>query len=337
MPDVINNLATVQKNGVKRTEYWAKKLEAIIRIEQRNFVFTSLGKQVSLPRKQGTTTYSFKRPNRLPISATGDLTPLVEGQKPTALKVEFQKVQASVNQYGNYIIETDVVDAVGFDDVKKTYQPELAAIAAEEKELVTINSFADASERWVNGRVSDDEITATDTLTLAEGRLAVLTMRNAFRKGHAKYGGKFVGVVHVNVMQDLLDDATLLDNILVPGNENSPMKNGTLNSYQVYGTFYQETLVCPKKVNSEGVNVYTSVFLGQDPYAVLKFGNLEWKETGFEADKNDPLGQTATLGYKHWIGAKVIDPLAITLVYSASAYDDASYTTDTLGAAASQA
>ena len=336
MADVINNLATVQQNNVKRVEFWAKKLEAIIRIEKSNFVFTSLGKEVNLPRKQGTTTYSTKRPNRLPISATGALTPLVEGVPPVALKVEFQKTQTAINQYGNYIIETDVVDAVAFDDVKKVYQPELAMVAAEEVETVVMNSFADASERFVNSRANADAIIATDVLTLAEGRLATLTMRNAFRKGHSKYGGKFVGVVHTNVMQDLLEDATLLDNILTPGNENSPMKNGTLNSYEVYGMYYQETLMCPRVANATGINVYTSVFLGKDAYHVIKFGDLEWKQTGFEATKDDPLGQKATLGYKQWIGAKVVDPLAITLVYSASAFDDAGYTTEPLSAAADQ-
>jgi hypothetical protein len=43
--------------------------------------------------------------------------------------------------------------------------------------------------------------------------------------------------------------------------------------------------------------------------------------TGFEASKDDPLGQTSTFGYRMWTGAKVIDPLAITKIYSRSNYD----------------
>lgn len=336
---VINKLAGVQKNNVKSTEYWEKRLLAMIKLEESNFVFTSLGVAKTLPRNEGTTTYSMKRANSLPISATGALTTLSEGVAPTALKVEYQKVQATVNQYGNFIEITDVVDDVHFDDVKKDYQPELARTAAEIKERKILSSFSDASVYYVAGRTADSGITANDVLTLKDCRMAALTMKNYHRKGHSKYGGKPVLVCHTNVMQDLLDDSTLLDNILVPGNENSPMKNGTLESYKAYGIYFQETLICPVSATGAGsINVYTSYMLGSDSYVVLNFGKLQWKETGFEASKEDPLGQVATLGYKFWIGAKVIDPIAITAMKSASKYDvTADFTNDSIGRTASQA
>ena len=67
--------------------------------------------------------------------------------------------------------------------------------------------------------------------------------------------------------------------------------------------------------------------------------NVKFYDTGFGADKSDPLGQKSTFGYKLWTGAKILDPLAITAIKSASAYDIALYndTTDTIGKAASQA
>lgn len=70
-------------------------------------------------------------------------------------------------------------------------------------------------------------------------------------------------------------------------------------------------------------NVYTSYFLGFEPYVVssLGGGNVEFKMTGFEATKDDPLGQRATFGYKMWTGAKVIDPVAIVKIQSRSAFD----------------
>ena len=54
--------------------------------------------------------------------------------------------------------------------------------------------------------------------------LALLTMSNANRRGHSRYGGKFVAVMHPNVMNDLLDDEVLVNKLLVPGNENGPTK-----------------------------------------------------------------------------------------------------------------
>ena len=69
----------------------------------------------------------------------------------------------------------------------------------------------------------------------------------------------------------------------------------------------------------------------------LGSSNVKFFDTGFTADKADPLAQKATFGYKMWTGAKVTDPMAITRVYSASGYDVvADFSSDNIGAAASQ-
>ena len=102
--------------------------------------------------------------------------------------------------------ETDVAADIHFDNIKQIYQPELARHAAEVRERNVIDSFSDASEYFVGtGNDDVDDIAATDTVTFKDFRIVELTMRNANRKGHARYGGKFVGVMHPNVMNDLLD------------------------------------------------------------------------------------------------------------------------------------
>ena len=164
-------------------------------------------------------------------------------------------------------------------------------------------------------------------------------MTNYNRKGHRRYGGKFVAVMHPNVMNDLLDDEVLVNKLLIPGNENGPIKQGTLAKYMAYGMYFTDSLICEVKANSSDLNVYTSYVLGQDPYMVIKLGNgnVKFFDTGFTADKADPLAQKATFGYKMWTGAKVTDPMAITKVYSASGYDVvADFRSDKIGAAASQ-
>jgi hypothetical protein len=146
--------------------------------------------------------------------------------------------------------------------------------------------------------------------------------------GHPKAQGKPLIVVHSNVMADLLDDEDLKDRLLNPGQENAPIKIGTLASYMFYGLTVMETLLAetelvPGAGGERAYNVYTSYLLGKDPYVVTKLGNgaIEWKMTGFEASKDDPLGQISTFGYRMWTGAKVIDPIAITKIYSVSNYD----------------
>ena len=330
-------LAILQRNGLSVNEYFSKRLLEMIKLEKSNFVFTNLGVEMNLPKNEGTKTFTVRRYNHLPV---GDHK-LTEGVPPVGLKPEGHKVSGVVNQFGALMEETDVAADIHFDNIKNVYQPELARHASEVIERNIIESFTDASEYFVGSGNDDvDDIAADDIVTFKDFRVVALTMSNANRKGHQRYGGKFVGVMHPNVMNDLLDDSVLVNKLLIPGNENGPIKQGTLAKYMAYGMYFTDTLICPVEANSSSVNVYTSYVLGFQPYMVLSLGssNVKFYDTGFTADKSDPLGQKATFGYKLWTGAKVIDPLAITAIYSASGYDIALYddTNDTIGKAASQ-
>ena len=330
-------LAVLQKNGLSVSEYFSRRLLEMIKLEKSNFVFTELGVAMSLPKNEGTKTFTVRRYNHLPVGNHQ----LTEGVTPTALKPEGHKVSGVVNQFGALMEETDVAADIHFDNMKTIYQPELARHAAEVIERNVVASFTDASDYYVGtGNDEDNDITASDVVTFKDFRVVRLSMSNANRKGHQRYGGKFVGVLHPNVMNDLLDDPVLVNKLLVPGGENGPIKEGTLAKYKAYDMYFTDSLICPVTKNTGNVNVYTSYVLGYQPYMVLSLGgsNVKFYDTGFTADKADPLAQKATFGYKLWTGAKVIDPLAITAVHSASAYDIALYddTNDTIGKAASQ-
>lgn len=316
-------LAVLQKNGISTNEYWSKRILEMIKLEKSNFVFSELGTEVSIPLHEGTKTYTARRYNHLPYDKDSKHR-LTEGVAPTALKPEAHKVSGVVNQYGVVMEETDVAADIHFDNIKTIYQPELSRHAAEVRERDIVDSFTDASEYFVGvGNTKANDIEAGDIITFKDLRTVALSMTNFNRKGHKRYGGKFIAVLHPNVMNDLLDDPVLVNKLLVPGNENGPIKEGTLAKYKAYGMYFTDSLICPVTVNSGNVNVYTSVVLGNDPYMVIKLGSgsVKFFDTGFTADKADPLGQKATFGYKMWTGAKVTDPVAITRVYSASSYD----------------
>jgi N4-gp56 family major capsid protein len=371
-----NLLATAQQNDIKVDEYFSDRLLEIIKLEASNFVFTNLGKDVVIPKNEGTTTVTMRRYNSLPVrtlsgaSAAGEaIEGLVEGVANRPLQVEAHRVDVSVDQYGAWIEITDRVQDIHMDDIKSVYQPELARHAAEVRERAILAKFADASEYYIGGLATAPEaLLATDVLSMRELRKVALSMRVHKRKGHTAFGLKPVAVLHPAVMEDLLDDQDLKDRILVPGQENAPIKMGTLQSYMFYGMYVIDTLIAEDEVvdvSAEGgtavsslpadptigdianfasvtnyedgayqydgenwvavddYTVYTSYFLGYEPYVVssLGGGNVEFKMTGFEATKDDPLGQRATFGYKMWTGAKVIDPVAIVKIYSRSAFD----------------
>jgi N4-gp56 family major capsid protein len=336
LSDYATKLAIAQQNDIKRQEYWNDRLLEIIKLETSNFVFSNLGRSVTIPRNQGTTTLALRRYNSLPVRNLTGAAPtagnladerLVEGLANKPLQVEAQRVEVSVDQYGAWIEITDHVKDIHMDDIKGIYQPELARHAAEVRERAIIDKFSEASEYFVGGVATEAaELTDTDVLTMKELRKVALSMKIHRRKGHTSFGGKPVAVLHPSVMEDLLDDEDLKNRLLTPGQENAPIKMGTLQSYMFYGMYVIETLIAEEQLieDTEGdFGVYTSYFLGYEPYAVSSLGNgsVEWKMTGFEATKDDPLGQRATFGYRMWGGAKVLDPIAITKIYSRSAYD----------------
>jgi N4-gp56 family major capsid protein len=332
-------LAVLQKNDISQNEYWSKRILRMIVLEKSNFVFTQLGNEVTIPLHEGTTSFTARRYNHIPYDKDKKHK-LTEGVAPTALKPEAQKVTGVVNQYGVVMEETDVAADVHFDNIKTIYQPELARHAAEVRERNIVDSFSDASVYYVGvGNTDVNGIEASDIITFKDLRTVKLTMENYNRKGHRKYSGKFVAVMHPNVMNDLLDDPVLVNKLLVPGNENGPIKQGTLAKYMAYGMYFTDSLICPVASNGS-VNVYTSYVLGESPYMVISLGssNVKFFDTGFTADKADPLAQKATFGYKMWTGSKVTDPMAITRVYSASSYDLAlaDFSKDKLGRAADQ-
>lgn len=341
----VNLLAVLQQNGNKQQEILERRLLEMIVLEKANFVFSNLGMKREIPMGQGTTTIKLRRYNSLPV---GDHS-LAEGVAPSALQVEAQTVTGTVSQFGAYIDVTDVGDAIHLEDILSTYQPELARHAAEVIERNVLAGLTDTSEYFVDAagavNTAKTELTEADVLTFKDLRIAALAMKNMRRMGHTKVGGKPLAVVHTNVMQDLLDDADLENKILVAGQENAPIKNGTLENYKVYGLFVQETLIAPVEAVNIGtveapvsLNVYTSFLLGKDPYVVMSMGGVKWIQRGFVADSGNPLAQSASLGYKLWTGVKVIDPIAITKIYSASAYDIAipDFADDDLGRPASQ-
>jgi len=318
-----NLLSVLQQNSNSQNEILERRLLEMIVLEQKNFVFTNLGRKDTIPMNQGTVTKKYRRYNHLPVSNHK----LIEGVPPTALKVEAQTVTAAVNQFGAYLDVTDVGDEVHLDDILNVYQPELARHAAEVKERDVIAGLTDTSEYYVDAagaaNTAKTQLTTADVLTLKDCRVVALTMKNQRRLGHRCNAEK----------------------ILATGMENSPIKNGSLDNYKMYGFVVQETLIAPVESVNIGtveipsmLNVYTTFALGRDPYVVLSMGGVKWIRKGFTADSGDPLAQIASLGYKFWSGVKVLDPFAITKIYHVSAYDMAfpDFTDDDLARAASQ-
>jgi N4-gp56 family major capsid protein len=336
-----NYLEVLQKNGLSEDQFWSTSLQRMIVLDRENFVFSRLAKKERIPKNAGTKIWTTRRYLHLPVDL--DKGKLAEGVAPTPMTVEGKTVSGTVNQYGAYIELTDVANDLHFDNIFNIYQPELSRHAAEtiERDLLAAIK-AEASVRFASTAVNVGQITSSMTLDFDDVRRAWARMKNHFRKGHRLAGGKPILVAHPNVLQDLLDDtAVVKDLIIVPGYDEKIIKSGSINEYTVYGIYFMESYILePTAEGLNDANVYPSVLVGEDAFALLDLGagDVKWYKKGFVADSHDPLGQKATVGYKLWTGGKVLDPMAITILYSGSDYDTeiGDFTTDSEARAATQ-
>lgn len=327
-----NYLAVLQANGLSEDQFWSKTLQRMIVLEQKEFVFTRLAKKERIPKKAGTKVWSTRRYLHLPVDL--DKGVLTEGLAPKPMTVEGKMVSGTVKQYGAYIELTDVAADIHFDDIMGIYQPELSRHAAEtiERDLIAaINAEASVAFTGTAKHVDDGtEAAKLAVLKFDDVRRAGLAMRNHRRRGHSLAGGKPIVVVHPNVVQDLLDDTNVVKElIIVPGYDSKIIKSGTINEYTIYGVHIMETAVLePVLVGS--THVYNNYVIGEDAFVQLALGSndVAWYRKGFTADSNDPLGQKSTLGYKLWTGGKIIDPMAIKVIYSKSGFDAADWSID---------
>lgn len=322
-----NYLNILQQNGLSEDQFWSRTLQKMIVMERDNFVFSRLAKKERIPKNAGTKIWTTRRYLHLPVDLDKGL--LAEGVAPTPMIVEGKTVSATVNQYGAYIELTDVANDLHFDNIFSIYQPELARHAAEliERDLLAA-IIAEASVRFTDSNSAKGDVASTDTLSFDDVRRAWVRMKNHFRRGHKSAGGKPILVAHPNVLQDLLDDtAVVKDLIIVPGYDEKIIKSGSVNQYTIYGIYFMESYILePTADGASSANVYPSILIGDDAFALLDLGegDVKWYKKGFNADSGDPLGQKATLGYKLWTGGKVLDPMAITVIYSGSDFDSES-------------
>ena len=319
-----NYLAVLQANGLSEDQFWSTSLQKMIVLERENLVFSKLAKKERIPKNAGTKIWTTRRYLHLPVDLAKGL--LAEGIAPTPMTVEGRTVSGTVNQYGAYIELTDVANDLHFDNIFNIYQPELARHAAETMERDLLAAIlAEASVRFVSTATAKGEVTSSMTVAFDDVRRMWTRMKNHFRRGHRLAGGKPIFVAHPNILQDLFDDTSVIkDLIIVPGYDEKIIKTGSINQYTVYGVYFMESYILEPV--AEGLNsalVYPSILVGEDAFVQLDLGagDVQWYKKGFVADSNDPLGQKATVGYKLWTGGKVIDPMAISVLYSGSDFD----------------
>lgn len=289
--DVVNT-TTSEGLSVEMKTFYEK---ALITLAGPNLVHDQFGQKKPIP-KNGGKTIEFRKFSKLPKA----MQPITEGVTPKGNKLQVSPVTATVDQYGDYIEQTDILELTAIDNTIVEATKELAAQAGLTLDAVVRNELNAGTNVMYAPKVAAD---GTETEVTSRGDLddtCKLRVKDVFKAAAElkavnapKIGGYYVSIIHPYVAYDLMQEAGEqwlgIQKYASPEN----MLKGEIGA--LGGVRFVESTEA--KIFEGGV--FSTLFLGENSYGVtdIEGGGLEHivKPRGYG---NDPLNQRSSIGWK---------------------------------------
>jgi N4-gp56 family major capsid protein len=311
--DGVSNASYNGQTGVtvKPDAYYDMMLLKMLR--QMEFHYAKYAIQKTLPKNYGDTI-NWRRFKKLDIAT--DLGLLVEGQTPTGKTgISGEAITAVIQQYGEVMYFTDLVDLQQLDDVRREYTIELGYIAQETLDTIVRNVLvAEGSVFYAGGKTALAQLDgAEDRPKIDDFRKIVLGFKKDFVTGVRGANNRYVALISPEVMFALFDDQRMLQYMNF-GQTNAPLQDGMV--IDMFGIRFEEVLNAPVVGNA-----HDSIILADEAYAITKLegmGNVRVITKGLgSAGVEDPLDQRQSIGYKiTGFSAKVLRPESVVNYWS---------------------
>ena len=282
---------------------------------QSNLVHDQFGQKRPIPANGGKTI-EFRKFAPL-AKAT---TPLTEGVTPDGKSLSVSTITATVNQYGDFVTQTDVLELTSLDNTILEATKLLGRQAGLTLDTIVRNvlnsgtnvtycpKVADGVETAVTSR---DALDNTSQLTVKVIQQVVAKLRG---QNAPTIGGKYVAIIHPYVAYDLMRDPEWIDAHKYANPSN--LYEGEIG--EIAGVRFVQTTEA--KVYENGV--FSTLFLGEGAYGVTEItgGGLQTivKQKG-SAGTADPLDQRSSVGWKAIKTAEILIENYIVRVESKSA------------------
>ena len=276
-----------------------------------NLVYFKYGQHRTIPQHEGATAH-FRRFDRLQPATTA----LTEGTTPSGTSLSVTKVEATVSQYGDYVVVSDMLAEAGVDPVLV----ETAEVMGEQAALTVDTVVRDAivtgctNRQYAGGAASAAAIADDALLTGAEIKKAVRNLRK--NNVHPMEDGFYVGVVDPETAYDLQSDSLWQDISKYNGGE--AIMRGEIG--RLYGVrFVQTSNVKTDATTNPDGTLHETMIIGRDAYGVPALDSQECrpqiivKKLG-SAGSADPLDQRATVGWKVAMACAVLNPLGMVRI-----------------------
>ena len=279
-------------------------------------VHDQFGQKRPIPKGSGKTI-EFRKFSPLAKAST----PLTEGVTPDGNSLTVTNITATVAQYGDYIVQSDVLELTSLDNTILEATKLLGRQAGATLDTVTRNVLqggtnvtycpkvaADGTETEVTSRANLDN-TAQLTVKVIQQVVAKLRAQNA-----PTINGKYVAIIHPYVAYDLMRDPEWIDAHKYANPTN--LYEGEIG--EVAGVRFVQT----SEAKIYGGGVFGTLIFGEGAYGVTEItgGGLQTivKQKG-SAGTADPLDQRSSVGWKAIKTAELLIPNYLVRVESKSA------------------
>ncbi len=232
MPEPANSYAKIQSQ--QQTFYDRVLLERLL----PELVFLQHGQKNKkpIPKNEGATI-NFRRFNSLPIPSES----LTEGVTPAGKNLSISQIIAKVNQEGDYVEVTDLLDMVGYDPVITETTELLSEQASETLETRCRDVvFNGTNVYYCDGSADRANVADDDVLSGAEcRRIRQIMARNKVKP--VPGAGAYLGWIHPDGAYDLKGSTEWQDAHKYTDAKN--IINGEIG--KLYGIRWIETTMCP--------------------------------------------------------------------------------------------
>ena len=282
---------------------------------QAALVHDQFGQKRPIP-KNGGKTIEFRKFAAL-AKAT---TPLTEGVTPDGKGLTVSTITATVNQYGDYITQSDVLELTSLDNTILEATKLLGRQAGLTLDTIVRNVLQSGTNVTYCPKVADGVETAVTSRANLDNscQLTVKVLQQVVAKLRAQnaptIGGKYVAVIHPYVAYDLMRDPEWIDAHKYAKPDN--LYEGEIG--EIAGIRFVQT--SEAKIYEGGV--FGTLVFGEGAYGVTEIagGGLQTivKQKG-SAGTADPLDQRSSVGWKAIKTAELLIPQYLVRVESKSA------------------
>lgn len=308
----------------QRTEVYAavKMLEAAAPV----IVLDRLGSTQPMPKNKGTTIVWRRARPFAPIKV-----PLEEGVTPNATQFRYDDVPARLQQYGQVVEVTDVIEDTHEDPVLNDAAEKAGENIGRTIEALTFGTliggtsvfYANGTVRTaVNTAITLNKIRAVVRFLQAQKAMPITRILDSSVKYATRWvEGGYVAVAHTDLAPDIRNIAGFLPvaaygtRSLIHPNELGTVENVRFILSPDFTNWAGGGGAVNGMVSSDGskADVYPVLFFGRDAFGTVPLrGEGAVEPTIIRSNvrtKDDPLGQRGYVGWKTWHASAILNQL----------------------------